>query len=652
MENYKNDPATYLFCQGTNTYSYDYLGVHAEEKNGIYKYTFRVWAPNAYSIFLCGDFNNWSDTLPMRKDEDSGIWYAEIVSRIGLTGNKYKYKVIGKNGVHMKADPFAFASETLKNTASIVYDPKVHEWHDEAWRESAGARFTRNPKYYCSSPVNIYEMHLGSWKTRGGKTNKDGDAYLNYREIADELAPYLSDMGYTHVELMPVMEHPFDGSWGYQVGSYYAPTARFGTPADFAYFVDKMHECGIGVILDWVPAHFPKDEHGLYEFDGSLLYEYKGKDKMEHKGWGTRLFDLGYPAVQSFLVSNAMFWLREYHVDGLRVDAVAAMLYLDFDKEPGEWYPNAHGDNKNLEAVAFFRKLNKAVFAEFPHALMIAEESASWDAITKPVHEGGLGFNFKWNMGWANDVYEYVALDPFFRKGSHEKLTFPMMYSLKENYILPVSHDEVVHGKKSLLDKMFGEYEEKFAAMRTFLAYMMTFPGKKMMFMGTEFAPFREWDYENQLEWFMLDYENHAKMKQYVKELNLLYKRSPELWEIDASWDGFKWIEADQADINVISYRRIDSRGNELITVLNFSPTQRNDYTVRVPKRGVYEEIFTSDNPRYGGGNVRNGIIKAKNVRIDDEYGAELKITLPAYGALIFKRRHETTVSGGVMWRK
>lgn len=649
MKTGKSDVAAYLYCQGTNTYSYDYLGVHVSREGDIYKYVFRVWAPNAYNVFVCGDFNGWSDSLPMEKDADSGIWETEIISYECLEGCRYKYKIVGKNGTHMKADPYAFYSETLKNTASVIYDIKKHEWHDEIWRENAEKRFTKNSGRFCSAPVNIYEMHLASWKTRGGRTNVDGDAYLNYREIADELAPYLSDMGYTHVELMPVMEHPFDGSWGYQVCGYYSPTSRYGTPADFVYFVDKLHAHGIGVILDWVPAHFPKDEHGLYEFDGDLLYEYKGKDRMEHKGWGTRCFDVGYPAVQSFLVSNALFWLREYHVDGLRVDAVAAMLYLDFDKDPGEWIPNEYGDNKNLEAIAFFQKLNKAVFAEFPYTFMIAEESADWNKITKPVHEGGLGFNFKWNMGWANDVYEYVQIDPFFRKGSHTKLTFPMMYAFTENYILPVSHDEVVHGKKSLLDKMYGEYDEKFPAMRAFLAYMMTFPGKKMMFMGTEYAPFREWDYENQLEWFMLDYEKHAKMKQYVKELNLLYKRSPELWEIDDSWEGFKWIEANQEELNVISYRRIDTKGNELIVVINFSPEKREEYTVRVPRRGVYEEIFTSDNPRYGGGGVRNGVFKAKNVKIENDFAAELKITLPAYGAVVFKRRPELTIDSNLI---
>lgn len=640
----KSDLASYLFCQGTNNYAYEYLGVHMSESAGIYTYTFRVWAPKAHRIFVCGDFNAWDESLPMEKDADSGIWTAVLPSRVRLEGNRYKYKIVGNNGTHMKADPFAFSNETLKNTASVIYDIDSFKWHDEKWRETAKDRFRSSDKHFCSSPVNIYEMHLGSWKTRGGKTNVNGDAYLNYREIAEELAPYIKEMGYTHVELMPVMEHPFDGSWGYQVGGYYSPTARYGSPSDFAYFVDKLHEYGIAVILDWVPAHFPKDEHGLYEFDGDLLYEYKGKDRMEHKGWGTRCFDVGYPAVQSFLVSNALFWMRKYHVDGLRCDAVAAMLYLDFDKAPGEWVPNEFGDNKNLEAIAFFQKLNKAIFAEFPYALMVAEESASWNAITKPVHEGGLGFNFKWNMGWANDLFEYVAIDPFFRKGSHEKLTFPMMYAFSENYILSVSHDEVVHGKKSLLDKMYGTNEEKFPMFRAFMGYMMTFPGKKLIFMGTEYAPFREWDYENELEWFMLKYPNHSAIKQYVKELNHLYLSSPELWEIDDSWEGFQWIEADQSELNAISYRRIDMQGNEYIVVINFSPEKRAHYTLRVPEEGSYEEIFTSDAERFGGNGTKNGTLRAKALETEGELRAALDIVLPPYGALVFRKKPAVSV--------
>ena len=639
MTKSKNNLAEYLFCQGTNFFSYDYLGVHMKENGGKYEYTFRVWAPNAKSVFLCGDFNNWGETHPLEKDDNSEIWETTLISERRLDGERYKFKITGKNGTHFKSDPYAFYSETLENTASLIYDSSKYVWHDDEWRASAKERFGKNSNHFCSSPVNIYEMHLGSWKTRDGKSTTDKSAYLGYREIADMLVPYILEMGYTHVELMPIAEYPYDGSWGYQVCGYYAPTSRFGCPDDFKYFVDKLHENGIGVILDWVPAHFPKDEHGLFEYDGEPLYEYKGKDRMEHKGWGTRCFDVGYPQVCSFLISNALFWMREYHVDGLRIDAVASMLYLDYDRKPGEWIPNIYGENKNLEAIAFFRKLNTAVFSEFPYAFMIAEESTAWPMVTGPGDKGGLGFNFKWNMGWANDMFDYVKTDPLFRKYKHDKLTFPMVYAFSENYVLPISHDEVVHGKCSLLGKMFGEYNDKFACMRTFLAYMMTFPGKKMMFMGTEFAPFSEWDYKNELEWFMLGYEKHTKMREYVKALNHLYKNSAELYEIDDSWDGFTWIDADNKDENIISYIRRDSKGNEYIVLLNFAPVKREKFTLYVPHRGNYEEVLSSDDERFGGNGISNGILKAGYVKKNGKVTGKLSVSVPPYGALIFKRK-------------
>ncbi len=478
---------------------------------------------------------------------------------------------------------------------------------------------------------------MGSWRTKDGESTKDGKHYLNYREIADQIAIYVKKMGYTHIELMPVMEHPYDGSWGYQVTGYYAPTSRFGTPDDFAYFVDKMHSCGIGVILDWVPAHFPKDAHGLYEFDGQPLYEYQGADRMEHKVWGTRFFDIGREEVQSFLISNALFWLRKYHVDGLRIDAVASMLYLDFDKNPGEWIPNEDGTNRNKEAIAFFQKLNTAVFAEFGDVLMIAEESADWQMLTKPIYPGGLGFNYKWNMGWANDVYDYVQTDPIFRKYKHDKLTFPMMYLFNENYINPISHDEVVHGKKSLINKMFGDYDQKFSLMRTFLVYMMTMPGKKMMFMGTEFAQFREWDYENQLEWFMLGYPRHAEMQRFVSEINNFYLENKELWEIDNSWDGYEWIETNQSDLNVVSYKRMAIDKSELIVVVNFSPVCRENYRVTVSEEGCYKEVLTTNELRFGGNGIENnGLIKTKTTPGKTQNYFE--INLPPYSGLIFRK--------------
>lgn len=634
--------AAYLFCQGTNFYAYDLLGAHMTRHEGSFLYTFRVWAPNAVSVFVCGDFNGWDESLPMEKDVDSGIWQAEIISPVSLAGNRYKYKVVSAKGVKWKADPYARYSETREKTASILTDGSEFSWKDAAWQQKKQSFFavkdSRHPHFY-SAPMNIYEVHLGSWRTKDGQGTSDGEHDLCYRELADELASYLLDMHYTHVELLPITEYPYDGSWGYQVCGYFAPTSRFGTPEDFKYFVDRMHQAGIGVILDWVPAHFPKDEHGLYEFDGSFLYEYQGRDRMESRGWGTRYFDVGRPEVQSFLISSALFWMREYHVDGLRIDAVASMLYLDYDREPGEWVPNQYGNNHNLEAIAFFKKLNTAVFGEFPYALMIAEESTAWPMITKPVSEGGLGFNFKWNMGFANDMFEYMAVDPIYRQYCHQKLTFPMMYAFSENYILPVSHDEVVHGKKSLLDKMFGTYDEKFAAMRVFLTFMMTHPGKKLLFMGTEYAPFREWDYANELEWFMLKYPRHAEMQRCVRQLNKLYLTEPPLYEIDDSWDGFAWIEPNDKAHNVLSYRRRSISGAERIVILNFSPVKWENYTVRVPMRGEYEEIFTTDLYEYGGTGFQNGVVKSKEHKENGKMKSEIAVTIPSYGGMIFRRR-------------
>lgn len=635
-ENRSGELAPYFFCQGTNFRSYEWLGCHSEKTDDGFEYTFRVWAPKAEKVFVAGDFNSWDESLPMEKDAESGVWTATLISAKNLEENRYKYKVVSKTRTAMKADPYATYSETLAKTASIIHTVKA-KWSDSKWLSARGKAF--EGKHFYSAPMNIYEMHLGSWKTRDGKSNVDGEHYLDYREIADELVPYALDMGYTHVELMPITEHPFDGSWGYQVGGYYAPTSRFGTPEDFIYFVNKLHKAGIGVILDWVPAHFPKDEHGLFEFDGYPLYEYQGKDRMEHKSWGTRCFDVGRPEVQSFLISNALFWMRNYHIDGLRIDAVASMLYLDYDRAPGEWIPNIDGGNHNYEAMAFFKKLNTAVFAEFPYALMIAEESTAWPMVTKPVSDGGLGFNFKWNMGWANDMFEYISTDPFFRKYVHNKLTFPLMYAFSENYILPVSHDEVVHGKKSLLDKMFGGYEDKFACMRAFLMYMMTLPGKKLMFMGCEYAPFREWDYKNQLEWFMLDYPRHSQMKDYVRALNHFYLEHSPLWEIDDGWDGFEWIDPDRCEDNTLSYIRKSADGEELIILLNFAPCRRDGYKLRVKSKGSYVALINSDDAGYGGGGSKLGTMKSKAHREGKKWVHEISVDLPSYGALIIKKK-------------
>lgn len=629
----------YLFHQGTNYYAYDYLGCHETKLDNGFEYVFRVWAPNAERVELASDFTGWDSGFEMHKIS-VGIWEGKFSSSNRLLGSFYKYKITNHGESHYKADPYAFYSQTNGKTASVVTNIDGFEWSDDSWlkhrKETMHKGNGASEKYFYQAPINIYEIHLGSWKTRNSESTKDGNHYLNYREIADELAPYVKKMGFTHVELLPVMEHPFDGSWGYQVTGFYSPTSRFGTPMDFMYFVNKMHECGIGVILDWVPAHFPKDEHGLYEFDGQPLYEYQGKDRMEHKVWGTRFFDLGREEVQSFLISNALFWLRRYHIDGLRVDAVASMLYLDFDRDPGEWIPNEDGSNKNKEAIAFFQKLNTKVFSEFDDIFMIAEESANWEMITKPVSEGGLGFNYKWNMGWANDLYDYIQLDPYFRQFNHDKLTFPMMYAFNENYILPVSHDEVVHGKKSLVDKMYGDYDQKFATMRAFLTYMMTTPGKKMMFMGTEFAQFREWDYENELEWFMLKYPRHTEMQRFVAHLNNFYLENKQLWEIDNSWDGYEWIATNQGDTNAISYKRKAIDGSELYIVINFSPITRPNYPILVDTAGEYEEILSTDEFKFGGnGIVNNKILKSKNSPANQNY---IEINLPSLSAVVIRK--------------
>lgn len=642
VNNGSGELAPFYFHQGTNYRAYEYLGCHASRDGEGYVYTFRVWAPNASSVEVVGDFIGWQSGYPMTRVTDMGVWEYVLRSDTSLEGNNYKYRIAGRNGVHLKADPYARYSETLRGTSSKIYEDKPFAWTDSLWLARRKKTVTgAGGGEFFAAPMNIYEVHLGSWKTRDGKTTKDGENYLNYREIADELAPYAKQMGYTHIELLPIAEHPFDGSWGYQVCGYYSPTARFGTPDDFRYLVNKLHSMGIGVILDWVPAHFPKDEHGLYEFDGQPLYEYQGRDRMEHKVWGTRFFDVARNEVECFLISNALYWLREFHIDGLRVDAVASMLYLDFDRDPGDWVPNEYGDNKNLESIAFFKKLNTTLFAEFPDALMIAEESTDWPMITTPVHEGGLGFNFKWNMGWANDTFDYVMTDPIYRRYKHEKLTFPMMYSLNENYILPVSHDEVVHGKLSLLDKQFGDYHQKFAGFRTFLAYQMTHPGKKLTFMGCEYGPFREWDYENELEWFMLDYDMHKKAQLYTAALNSFYLGERALWERDFSWDGFEWIYPNMNDLNIIAYRRIDKKGGEVITVLNFAPVDRDGFTIVNLKHTRYTEVFNSDAEEYGGtGKLNKGVLGT--VKAFDGT-RELRIMLPGLSAVILKPKGRVT---------
>lgn len=610
----------YLFGQGTNYKSYDFFGGHLCSVNGKKGATFRVWAPHAKEVSVVGDFNGWNhDANKMTALGESGVWELFID---GLKEyDNYKYSIVGEKGKSIKADPFGYHFETPPETASKLYNLDGFKWSDGEFRSKS-----RVQNVY-SSPMNIYEVNLGSWK-------KHDDNYYSYDDLSRELVQYVADMGYTHVEFMPVTEYPFDGSWGYQVTGYYGVTSRFGTPKQFMNLVNEFHKNGIGVILDWVPAHFPKDAHGLYEFDGEPLFESSRWDLMEHKSWGTRRFDYGKGEVQSFLISSAHFFFEKYHIDGIRVDAVASMLYLDYDKKDGEWIPNKYGENKNLEAIDFLRKLNKSIFEYYPYALMIAEESTAWPMVTKPVDIGGLGFNFKWNMGWMNDVLSYVKCDPYFRKFEHNKLTFSMMYAFSENYVLPVSHDEVVHGKGSLVNKMPGSYEEKFAGERAFLGYMFTHPGKKLNFMGNEFGQFIEWRYAEGLEFFLLDYPMHAKLKEYSKKVNELYKSTPAFYEIEDSWEGFEWLDANGKDLNTVAYKRIDKRGNEYVCIICFSGAD-TEYYLRLEK-GKYSVVLDSDDVKYGG----NGLNGRKRVYSTKKFGKEtaIKFKMPKFSCLILKK--------------
>ena len=586
----ETDFPLYLYHHGQNDRIYEIFGAHPAKKDGAAGYIFRVWAPRARSVSVVGDFNGWDASRHIMERMIDGETFELFIAGVKQY-DIYKYSIQTQDGrTLMKADPVGFHTETPPLTASKLYDLEGYEWHDADYFKQL-----KNRTPY-SSPINIYECNLLSWKH-----HEDGN-YLSYQDLARELVAYVKEMGYTHVEFMPVTEYPFDGSWGYQVTGYFAVTSRLGTPKDFMHLVDEFHKAGIGVILDWVPAHFPKDAHGLYEFDGQPLYESSQWDRMEHKSWGTRRFDYGRNEILSFLISDACFFFDKFHVDGLRVDAVASMLYLDYDKRPGEWVPNIYGENKNLEAIAFLRKLNEAVFLRFPYALMVAEESTAWGLVTKPGSMGGLGFNYKWNMGWMNDVLSYVSLNPFFRMNNHNKLTFSMMYAFSENYVLPISHDEVVHGKCSLLNKMPGTYEEKFAGVRAFLGYQMAHPGKKLNFMGYEYGQFKEWDYKEGLEFFLRDnYELHGKLSVFVKELNEFYKNTPAFYEIEDSWDGFEWLAPDDADRNIVSFIRRDKAGNEVIALVSYSGVDAPDYLLGVNSRGKYKIIFSTDDKKYGG---------------------------------------------------
>ena len=624
-ENY-NDFPLYVFHQGRNFKAQDFLGAHKVEDG---KYVFRVWAPHATAVYVVGDFNGWNESAsPMNKLSDGGVWEAYVDGVQNF--HAYKFLVYTPDGFkNYKADPYAIHAETRPGTASKIFEGN-YKWRDSAWLKNR-----RNSSVY-KSPVNIYEVHLGSWRLY-----EDGNT-LSYRTLAKELVGYVKNMGYTHIELMPVAEHPFDGSWGYQVTGYFAVTSRYGTPDDFKYFVDECHKAGIGVIVDWVPAHFPKDAHGLADFDGEACYEYKDSRKGEHLQWGTKVFDFGRNEVQSFLISNACFWFDEYHIDGLRVDAVASMLYLDYGREDGQWIANENGGNENLEAVAFMKLLNETVFTEHGDVMMIAEESTAWPMVSKPVYMGGLGYNFKWNMGWMNDILRYFSLDGIYKKYNHDLITFSFFYAFSENFVLPISHDEVVHGKCSLINKIPGNYNEKFAGVRAFLGYMYAHPGKKLLFMGTEFCQFIEWDNKKGLDWILLDYEMHVLLQDYTRELNKFYKKNSPLWEVDYSWEGFKWVVSDDNDNSVIAFVRSNEAGDKLLAVCNFTPVSRESYKIGVPDAESYEIVFNSDNAKFGGTGER--IKKKYKVNKGMMHGFDnyIELSLPPMTTLYLKQNKKS----------
>ncbi len=619
---------TYLFHNGSHYNAYKFMGAHLiteKRKRGV---RFTTWAPKAKAINVVGDFNNWEvlEEYSLERITESGLWSSFIPSM--REGQVYKYAITTEqNKIILKSDPYSIYSELRPNTASIITRDLKYRWKDRKWINS------RNKTDIYKSPVNIYELHLGSWRT-----DENGE-FLSYLELAKRLPEYVKSMGYTHVELMPIMEHPLDDSWGYQVVGYYSVTSRYGTRDEFKELINALHNEGIGVILDWVPGHFCKDNHGLYKYDGSVTYEYEELSKQENKGWGAANFDLGRPEVKSFLISNALYWLREFHIDGLRVDAVANILYLDYGREKGEWSPNKYGGRENLEAAEFIKGLNTAVFKEFSNILMIAEESTTWPMVTKPVDMGGLGFNFKWNMGWMNDVLKYVEIDPIYRKYHHNLINFAMMYHYTENFILPISHDEVVHGKKSLIDKMWGDYWNKFSGLRAFLGFMMTHPGKKTTFMGNEFAQFIEWRSYEQLEWKLIDeFPRHKQTQDFYKDLNNLYKTEKALWQLDYEHDGFKWIDADNKDQSIFIYCRMgEDKKDTLIVICNFTPKVYYDFKVGVPYLGEYYELFNSDASSYGGsGQVMDEVITASLQGWHKEKYS-IKIKVPPMATLILK---------------
>ena len=617
----------YLFGEGRHYQLYHKLGAHPYTYRGQDGYYFAVWAPHAAAVSLVGDFNAWNpDATPMKPIADSGI-YELFVPGLGV-GQLYKFAITTHTGtILFKADPYAFSAEYRPGTASVTADIRGFKWNDSKWMES---RAGTDP---VKAPISIYEVHLGSWKK---KNRPEKDGYYTYMEAAHELADYVLEMGYTHVELMGIAEHPYDGSWGYQVTGYFAPTSRYGTPAEFMYFVNYLHKKGIGVILDWVPAHFPKDAHGLADFDGQALYEYADPRKGEHPDWGTKVFDYAKNEVSNFLIANALYWLDEYHIDGLRVDAVASMLYLDYGRQDGQWVPNKYGDNKNLEAIEFFKHLNSVIRGRKDGAIIIAEESTAWPNVTKSPEEDGLGFTFKWNMGWMHDFLEYMKLDPYFRKFNHNKMTFGITYCTSENFILVLSHDEVVHLKCSMINKMPGEYEDKFANLKVGYTFMLGHPGKKLLFMGQDFGQFHEWDEKVSLDWYLTKEPFHADLQNYVKGLLTLYHKYPALYRLDEEYDGFQWINANDGDRSIFSFiRRDETQKKNLLFICNFTPVDRDDYRVGVPKRGTYTLLLDQEHGYYKRGDKISHYRSIKSECDGQPYS--FAYPLPAYGTAVFR---------------
>ena len=619
-----SDLPIYLFKQGNNMEAYRYFGAHLCAQDGQAGVVFRVWAPHAQAVSVVGDFNRWTPDADMMHKVADAVWELFIPGMKAY--DVYKFCITTPSGEQVyKADPYAFHAETRPANGSKVYDIGGYPWGDAAWDEAQKKRDVLN------GPMLIYELHAGSWKMK-----EEGVPY-NYSELADELIPYIKEMGYTHVELLPITEYPFDGSWGYQVTGYFAPTSRYGTPHDFMAFVDKLHQAGIGVILDWVPAHFPKDGYGLYMFDGAPCYEDPNPRRGEHKEWGTMVFYYGMPEVQSFLISSALFWVEQYHVDGIRVDAVASMLYLDYGKQDGQWVANKYGGNENLEAIEFFKHLNTVVLGRNKGTVMIAEESTAWPKVTGPVEEDGLNFSLKWNMGWMHDFLEYMKLDPYFRKYNHNKMTFSMTYAYSENYILVLSHDEVVHLKCSMLEKMPGYFDDKFENLKAGYSFMFGHPGKKLLFMGQEFGQLREWSEERELDWYLLREEKHQKLQSYVSELLMMYKKYPALYAMDRNTEGFEWINADDADRSIFSFVRKSPTGrNNLLFVCNFTPMARPDYRVGVPKKKKYRLILNSADPKYGGKTAIRKTEYMAEKKPCDNRSYSFGYKLPPYGVAVF----------------